>query len=386
MLGKVIADRFLKALEHIEYGTFNVTTPDGKRHTFSGNTPGAHADFIVHDWKVFSSLATKGDIGLAEDYRDGLWDSDNPSGLLLVGLQNEKVLSQYIYGSTLFSAITQIVYLFRRNTVKGSKRNIHAHYDLGNEFYKLWLDPTMTYSSALFKNQNEALEKAQSNKYDRIIERLNTGSGKMLEVGCGWGGFSERALQRGDFDIKGITISEEQHAYAKDRLNDSANIALEDYRHQEGKYDYLISIEMFEAVGEKFWPTYFGKLKSLLHQSGKAVIQTITIDDAFFDSYRRGGDMIRSFIFPGGALPSPEQFEKEANKVGLKITDRYDFGLDYAKTLDQWLIKFDAKKAQVTALGFDEPFIRLWRLYLSTCIASFSAERTGVMQVELQHA
>ena len=185
----------------------------------------------------------------------------------------------------------------------------------------------------------------------------------MLEVGCGWGGFADRALTQGDYDIKGITISNEQHDYATKRLDEKASIVLEDYRHQKGKYDYLVSIEMFEAVGKKFWPTYFSKMKSLLNTNGKAIVQTITIDDKIFENYRKGTDMVRSFIFPGGMLPSPERFEKQANAQGLKVGNRFDFGQDYATTLEMWLENFERQRSPIKKMGFDTQFIRMWRFY-----------------------
>ena len=230
------------------------------------------------------------------------------------------------------------------------------------------------------------LHEAQQNKYDRIINQLESNKGNLLEIGCGWGGFADRIADNGDFKIKGITLSSQQEAFAKNRLQDKATIAIEDYRHQTGKYDHIVSIEMFEAVGEKFWNTYFATIKSLLKAKGNAVIQSITIDDPFFDSYRKGGDMIRTFIFPGGMLPNPSRFEQEAATAGLKVTNRYAFGNDYATTLREWLNNFDAKINAVKALGFDDIFIRTWRFYLSACIASFRIKRTNVMQWRLEHA
>ena len=244
----------------------------------------------------------------------------------------------------------------------------------------------MTYSAAIYKDQNETLEQAQHNKYDRIVDCLNQNSGSLLEVGCGWGGFAERAQDKGDFGIKGITLSEEQHDYARDRLGQKANIVLEDYRHQNGKFDNLVSIEMFEAVGERYWPTYFNKIGDLLSKNGKAVIQTITMNEHDFPRYRRGGDFIRSYIFPGGMLPSPSRFREEAEKAGLKAGNESYFGQDYATTLEHWLKDFEAKRDEVKALGFDDGFIRLWRFYLAACVAGFRTGRTDVMQVELAHA
>lgn len=331
-------------------------------------------------------MVRKGDIGFAEDYRAGNWETDNLTSLTTLGLVNRRALDRLVTGSNLSRTLSMLSYLLRLNSLKGSKKNIHAHYDLGNDFYKLWLDPSMTYSAAIFKDQSESLEQAQNNKYDRILDCLNQDSGSLLEVGCGWGGFADRAQDQGDFNLKGVTLSEEQHDYARNRLGKKANIVLEDYRHQEGKYDNIVSIEMFEAVGERYWPTYFSKIGKLLNKNGKAVIQTITMNEKDFPRYRRGGDFIRSYIFPGGMLPSPSKFKEEADKVGLKSGNEFYFGQDYAHTLEHWLRDFDQKKDQVKDLGFDDGFIRLWRFYLAACIAGFRTGRTDVMQVELSHA
>lgn len=385
MIEKNITMQFLKSLKHIEFGSIHVTTPDGKQYSFYGNKPGEHATLNLHDWRVVRKFASKGDTGFAEAYRDGWWESDDLTKLFTFGLQNEKALNSYIYGGILGRIAARISYWFTRNSLNGSKKNIHAHYDLGNDFYKLWLDETMTYSAALFESPAQNLVAAQHNKYDRIISRLPN-SGSLLEIGCGWGGFAERALHKNDFGIKGLTISNAQYDYAKKRVGKSANIALEDYRIQQGKYDNIVSIEMFEAVGEKYWPKYFAKLQELLDNKGKAIVQTIIIRDEYFESYRRGGDMIRTYIFPGGMLPSPKRFEHEANKAGLRITDSYGFGKDYALTLQHWLNNFETKLSEVKNLGFDNAFVRMWRFYLTCCIASFNVGRTGVMQIELQHA
>lgn len=385
MFDRQIANRFISALGHTKYGALTVTTPDGKSRSFKGRHPGAEAFLTIHSWSVVSNMAQHGDIALAEAYRDGLWDSPDLTQLLLFGLQNQSALDDYMYGSAFGRLASRVAYLFTRNTLKGSKKNIHAHYDLGNDFYSLWLDPSMTYSSAIFQNTNESLQDAQKRKYDRMIDRLNT-SGRLLEVGCGWGGFAERAIQRGDYGIKGLTISKAQHEYASSRVGNDAVIALEDYRHQKGLYNQIVSIEMFEAVGEKFWPIYFSKMKSLLADKGKAMIQTITIGDKIFDRYRTGGDAIRTFIFPGGMLPSPSRFREEAAKAGLRVTDEFAFGQDYALTLEFWLKNFEAKENTVKGMGFDQKFIRMWRFYLTCCIAAFRHGHTDVMQWELQHA
>ena len=317
MLHKTIAFRFFKALEKIEKGSIMIVAPDNKVYEFSGPQPGQNIRIHIYDWRTFTSFVVKADIGLTESYIKGWWDTNSIENLFLFVFENEQALQHYINGRTLAHLLSRMMYLFSRNTVAGSSKNIHAHYDLGNKFYELWLDGTMSYSSALGVKENAPLEKAQHKKYDRLLSLLDNPKGPLLEIGCGWGGFAERAVTTTDAHVKGITISPAQYSYAKNRLNGAAHISLEDYRHQQGKYDHIVSIEMFEAVGEAFWQTYFQKLKSLLTSNGTAVIQTITVDEKCFELYRKSGDMIRTFIFPGGMLPSQTRFIQEAQKAGL---------------------------------------------------------------------
>ena len=380
----LIKSRFLKALDQIHYGELKLVGPDGSTYDFGGAAPGPKVRLELECWSVLTSMATKGQIGLTEEFRDDRVRTDNLVGLIELGLVNDKHLQPYIRGGFVSRAIAQIRYMFNANTIRGSRKNIHAHYDLGNDFYKLWLDPSMTYSSGIFSG-DASLSEAQDAKYDRIIERLGKDSGSLLEVGCGWGGFADRAMQKGDFDLKGITLSTEQHAYASDRLGSKADIVVQDYRAQSGKYQNIVSIEMFEAVGERYWSTYFGKIKDLLAEDGKAVIQTILIGEKWFEKYRRGSDMIRTFIFPGGMLPSERRFRCEAERAGLKVENPYRFGLDYAKTLEIWQHNFESKLSEVADLGFDDKFVRIWKFYLAACIAGFRQGRTDVMQVELSH-
>ena len=386
MYKKIAADQLFKRLDTLESGKLTVVTPDGQSRTFAGKQDGDCAKLELKDWRVIQNMISKGDIGFAEDYRAGHWDTDNLVGLTTLGLVNRTALDKVIVGSQFSRALSMLSYLLRLNTIKGSRKNIHAHYDLGNDFYQLWLDPSMTYSAGIYHTPGESLEGAQYNKYDRILERLDTDKGSILEVGCGWGGFAQRAVTQGNFDLKGITLSTQQHDYATQRLDGAADIALEDYRHQSGTFDRIVSIEMFEAVGEKYWSTYFEKIAAMLKTNGKAVIQTITMNDRDFPRYRKGGDFIRSYIFPGGMLPSHARFKEEATKAGLRCYNEFFFGQDYARTLQEWLNAFDSKRDQVLAMGFDDGFIRLWRFYLAGCIAGFRAERTNVMQVELSHA
>lgn len=383
------ADDFLKTLDKIQYGRLSVTTPDGQRRVFGApdseqdNAP--QGTLILKDWRVVKNLLLKGDSGFLEDYRAGLWDTDDLESLLTVALKNQSSIAPYMFGARMTQAVSRLSQLLKLNTIAGSRRNIHAHYDLGNEFYALWLDPSMTYSAAIFKREGENLFDAQMNKYDRIIDSFERPSGRTLEIGCGWGGFADRASERGDFDIKSITISKAQHVFTQKRLNGRADIALEDYRIQSGRYDNIASIEMFEAVGREYWDTYFTKVKSLLAQKGRAVVQTITIDESAFPTYSRRSDVIRNYIFPGGMLPTPTHFRYHAMKAGLGMTNVLQFGKDYAQTLRFWLDSFDSKRESVKALGFDEPFIRLWRFYLAGCAAGFETGRINVMQAELRH-
>jgi cyclopropane-fatty-acyl-phospholipid synthase len=386
MWQQAVIRTFLKTLEHVKYGSVSIVLPDGKQYDFAGPKAGSQAILRLHNWRTLSLFAAHGDIGLAEAYRDGWWDSDDLVALMQFGLENEQALEPYLYGSWIGQFMARIAYYGHINTLRGSRRNIHAHYDLGNEFFALWLDAGMSYSAALYDSPYLALEVAQTRKYGRIIDRLDANSGNLLEIGCGWGGFAEQALASGDYAIKGITLSHEQQRYACTRLGSNANIALEDYRIQQGRYQHIVSIEMFEAVGEKYWLTYFSKLKTLLAERGKAMVQTITIGDPYFERYRKGGDMIRSFIFPGGMLPSFPRFDEHARRAGLRVTDSFAFGGDYALTLRAWLQRFEEQLPAIRALGFDDAFIRIWRFYLASCIASFAIGRTDVMQLELQHA
>lgn len=386
MLAQKTADTFLKKLDLIEQGRIELVTPDGHSRIFEGKSPGPSARLDVRDWRVMTNLALNGDIGFAEDYRAGLWDTGNLQDLLSLAMINEKSIDAFIFGGLPSRVLARLANLLRGNTLSGSRRNIRAHYDLGNNFYALWLDRTMTYSSGIFPTGNEGLEDAQRAKYNRILDRLGKSSGSMLEIGCGWGGFASHALNRGDFDMKGITLSQRQSDYAQAVLDGKADIALEDYRIQEGKYDNIVSIEMFEAVGFEHWKTFFDKVSTMLNRGGRAVIQTITIEDSRFERYRASGDFIRKHIFPGGLLPSPERFRVAAAQSGLRVENTFEFGDAYATTLEKWLTNFDARESDIRALGYDSAFIRMWRFYLAACIAGFRTRRTNVMQVELSHA
>lgn len=385
MFDKLVRTRLVKLLDKIHHGQITITTPEGDVITAKGANDGYKADIVLHDWRVVANLVIKGDVGFAADYREGYFETTDLLNLISFGLQNESFFNNYAYGNSFFKLFSKLLYLTKRNTLKGSRRNIQAHYDLGNNFYQLWLDPSMTYSAAIFKSEQEDITTAQYQKYDRLLDKIKEPSAKILEVGCGWGGFAERAVAR-NHTIKGITLSQEQASYAQKRLeNTKAEIALEDYRYQQGSYDYIVSIEMLEAVGKKYWPIYFKKLKNLLKPGGKILLQTITIEDKFFDQYAKNADMIRTYIFPGGMLPSEEKLHKELHNVGLKCDETFRFGSDYALTLKIWLDKFKSKINEVRNIGFNDNFTRLWEFYLCACIAGFSSQRINVVQMEISH-
>ena len=371
-------------LEKIRGGLLEIRLPDGARFLFGEGEPGVTMQ--VNDETVFARVLAKGDIGLAEAYLDGEWDSPDVTALLALLARNRDALRDAVYGSWRQLLAARLRHWFNRNSRAGSKRNIMAHYDLGNDFYRLWLDPSMSYSSALFDGtSDQPLQAAQAAKYRRILSRLAAEPGqRVLEIGCGWGGFAEMATHDG-LAVTGLTLSPAQLAWARQRVP-SADLRLQDYRETTERFDHVVSIEMFEAVGERWWPTYFRTVANALKPEGRAVIQSITIRDDLFATYRRGTDFIQQYIFPGGMLPSRAEFRAQAARQGLVVRDEYAFGVDYARTLALWRDAFDAKWPQIAALGFDEPFRRLWRLYLSYCEAGFLAGNIDVVQFELARA
>ncbi len=378
-------DAFAKA----EYGKLVIHTPEGRTQVFSGKKPGVEGDLKLYSWQVLDALLTHGEVGFAEAYMDGLWDSNDLPAFLTFALANVDTLESYFFGRPLYALWLRFKGFFRRNSISGSKRNIMAHYDLGNDFYKLWLDESMTYSCALFgNNQKLSLEEAQQKKYKRILDKLGAKPGDhILEIGCGWGGFAQAAAHLG-IHVTGITISKAQKSYVEKRIHDAgldglAKIEMIDYRRIEGKFDHIVSIGMFEHVGENYWPVYFDTIRKHLKHGGKAMIQTITIDSKVFECTRNKHGFINTYIFPGGVLPSKSMFLTAAQNAGLVCNEIFAFGHDYALTLRQWLERFEAKKTQIHQLGYNESFIRMWRLYLSCCIAAFEVGRTDVIQAEL---
>ncbi len=380
-----IARKWRESIARIDTGTLTFIAPDGEVTKVVGAKPGPQALFRIHDWDVLRRILARGDIGLGEEYIAGTWDTDNVENLISLFLLNLDQLENFSDGNFL-NRLGFVIHnaLVRRNSIAGSSRNIKAHYDVGNEFYQLWLDPSMTYSSALYDGTDE-LFSAQQKKYDRILSKFDKRNAQVLEIGCGWGGFAERA-GASDHHVTGLTISPAQHAFATKRLKGNADIRLEDYRKCKGSFDNIVSIEMFEAVGEHYWPQYFSVVAERLKRGGRAVIQTITIRDELFEGYRTRSDFIRHYVFPGGMLPSLERFRQEADKAGLKFAGAFSFGKDYARTLRAWSQRMQEKRADIIALGHDERFLRNWEFYLGICAAAFNVARTDVVQVELVNA
>jgi cyclopropane-fatty-acyl-phospholipid synthase len=379
-----LGQKALRVLESAtRFGTLTVTTPEGVERTFSGPNAGPHGIIHIKDWRTINAALAEGDIGLGNAYMAGWWESPDLENLLTVLMLNMDGLGRLAWGSFLHRIRSVVLeWVFRRNSVKGSQRNIMAHYDVGNDFYSRWLDPTMTYSSAIFGQTGSDLETAQKAKYARILERIGGNRGSVLEIGCGWGGFTEAAVQQGH-DVTALTISPRQHAYATERVGKAADIKLQDYRKQGGTFSSIVSIEMFEAVGERYWPTYFQTVRERLASNGVAVVQTISISEQLFPSYRTSSDYIRHHIFPGGMLPSLSRFKQEAERAGLGVQDVFSFGQCYARTCREWLQRFDAALPEIRALGYEEGFLRGWRLYLAMCAGAFAIGRTDVHQFEL---
>ncbi len=382
----VIRDRWLRTLARLKHGTLLFTGPDGQEIVHEGPLAGPKVHFAVRDWNVLQRAAARGDIGLAEDYIDEKWQTDDVEALIAYFLLNFDEVEDYANGSFLnrlcFSLRNSVI---RRNSLRGSKRNIEAHYDVGNDFYRLWLDETMTYSSALFRTDGETLAGAQRNKYGRILSRLGGDAENVLEIGCGWGGFAEEAARSGR-NVTGLTISPSQYAFASERLSDKAEIRLEDYRETSGRFDAVVSIEMFEAVGQHYWPQYFAVLAERLRAGGRAIVQTITIRDELFEGYSRRSDFIRHYVFPGGLLPSLARFKEEARRAGFQVADVFSFGEHYARTLREWSARMRTRENEILALGRDGAFLRNWEFYLGMCAAAFAVGRTDVAQIELVRA
>ncbi len=385
------AARILFALlARLGRGEVLINTPAGTNCRFGpGRDENGCGELTLTDWKVAHDVLTGGDVAFAEAYMDGRWETPDLTALLTVLAHNQAALEQAFYGRWWQQALFRLKHWLNANSRRQAKKNIVAHYDLGNDFYRLWLDPTMTYSSALFDGElARPLHEAQTAKYRRTLAQLALPAGAhILEIGCGWGGFAEFAARAG-YRVTGLSLSDAQTAYARERLAraglaDRVEFRVHDYRDHGGTYDGVVSIEMFEAVGERWWPTYFRKLREALVPGGRACVQTITIADGRFERYRTQSDFIQQYIFPGGMLASPSRFASGARAGGFDIAGTLTFGSDYAKTLKHWLADFDTQVDAVRAQGFDERFIRCWRFYLAYCIAGFDSGATDVAQYTL---
>ncbi len=376
-------------LSGFKHGQLDMTLPDGRTLRFNGKEAGPQAEMIVHDPKFVRTVAARGDVGFAEVFMDGKFDTPDLPTLLEYFNANWEDLGKLAIGGAIARFFGNLRHVMRANTKKGSKRNILAHYDLGNDFYTAWLDPTMTYSSAIFSAKDQPLQDAQLAKYRSIARNLNLKAGDhVLEIGSGWGGFAEVAAKEFGARVTSITISDAQHAYATKRMKDAGldgqvEIVMKDYRDLTGQFDAVASIEMFEAVGEEYWPGYFAKIAEVLKPGGKAALQIITIDDKYFDSYRKRADFIQHYIFPGGMLPSPTRLKEETERAGMTFAIDQMFGKSYARTLDEWARRFDAAWDRIKGGKFDEQFRRLWLYYLGYCSAGFRTGRIDVGQFVL---
>lgn len=381
----------LQLLQRLRHGSLTVQLPDGSMQRFGGEAL-PHATLALHNWNVCAAALKSGDIGFAESYIAGDWSTPNLPELLRVMVRNRAEMDRVIFGTWAGRWLYRIKHLLHRNTRSNSQKNIHAHYDLGNAFYQLWLDPTMNYSSAWFGGDlQQPLAQAQAAKVRRALQCTQVQRGqRILEIGCGWGALAEMAAQEFGAHTTGITLSTEQLAYAQARmerqgLGAQADLRLQDYRDvQDGPYDAICSIEMIEAVGQAYWPTYFGRIAQLLKPGGRACVQSIVIDDALFERYVRSTDFIQQYIFPGGCLPCPREFRAQAQVAGLEVLEEHTFGHDYAETLRRWREVFLAQRSTVLAQGFDERFVHIWEFYLAYCEAAFAEDNINVVQYTLR--
>jgi cyclopropane-fatty-acyl-phospholipid synthase len=384
----------LGLLRRLQHGRLDLQTPNGEWLRFGPGLAGQpHAAISLTSWNSLATVLRHGDIGFAESYIAGEWTTPDLVALLRLAIVNRDQIESLVYGSRLGNWFYRLRHLLNRNTRAGSRRNIHAHYDLGNAFYKLWLDPSMNYSSAWFDGDTaQDTTSAQQAKMRRALRQVDLRPGmRLLEVGCGWGALAECAAREFDARVTGVTLSTEQLDYARARLasrapDAQADLRLLDYRDiADAPFDAIVSIEMFEAVGHAYWPSYFKLLHDKLAPGGRACVQSITIRDELFDRYLGGTDFIQQYIFPGGMLPSRGQFRQQATQAGLTVVDELAFGIDYAETLRRWRAQFLRQEAMVLKQGFDRRFLRIWDFYLAYCEAAFATGQTDVVQFTLQH-
>ncbi len=371
----------------LKNGRIDFRLPDDRVFRVDAPNPGPVAEIVVHDPDVFARLIREGDLGFSEAYLEGGWSTPDLQAFMdVIHADNDDVYHSF-GGMQIVRLFERLRHWMNRNTRDQAKKNISYHYDLGNEFYGLWLDDTMTYSSALFETGQESLEKAQTLKYKSMVDQMGAQPGDhVLEIGCGWGGFAEYAAKERGLKVTGLTISKEQFDYAVDRMERAGvahlvDIKLQDYRDETGLYDGIASIEMFEAVGEKYWPVYFETLRDRLKPGKNATLQIITVEDHRFEAYRKGVDFIQKYIFPGGMLPSPSVLRQEVEKAGLNVAKSIEFGESYSQTLRRWYNVFNERWDDVSLLGFDGRFRRMWNFYLTSCAAGFHAGSIDVTQI-----
>jgi len=381
----------LKLLQGLRHGSLTLHFPDGRMQRFGGDAA-PHATLHLNNWNAFGAALKSGDIGFAESFIDGDWTTPDLTALLRVLVQNRTEVEQAIFGSWWGQLAYRVKHWLNRNNRSNSKKNIHAHYDLGNAFYTRWLDPSMNYSSALFSgNLAQSLQQAQEAKVRRVLEQAGVqAGGRVLEIGCGWGALAEMATTGFGAHVTGVTLSTEQLAFAQERMQrlgvaEKADLRLQDYRDiDDAPFDAVCSVEMIEAVGKEYWPTYFASVAKLLKPGARACIQSIVIDDALYARYINSTDFIQQYIFPGGCLPSPSVFRAQAQAAGLQVEQEHAFGLDYAETLKRWREAFLQHRDEVLTLGFDKRFMHIWEFYLCYCEAAFMEKNIDVVQYTLR--
>jgi cyclopropane-fatty-acyl-phospholipid synthase len=379
-----------EAAKDMRNGILDFKMPDGRIFRAKAKGPGPVAQIDVHNPDVFARLIREGDLGFCDAYLDQWWSTPDLMAFMdLIHADNDELYDGFP-GMAFVRAYEKMRFWLQRNTKKQAKKNISYHYDLGNDFYSEWLDDTMTYSSAKFETGQESLEKAQIAKYASMVDLMGVKPGDhVLEIGCGWGGFAEYAAKERGLRVTGLTISQEQLKYAQERMKragveDMVELKLQDYRDETGHYDGIASIEMFEAVGEKYWPTYFDTVRERLKPGKQATLQIITIQDKRYEIYRKGVDFIQKYIFPGGMLPSPSVLRQEVRKAGLDVVDSIEFGESYSQTLRRWHDAFNDRWDRIIDMGFDDRFRRMWNFYLCSCAATFHSGNCDVTQITIQ--
>ncbi len=388
-IGGFVFRRLIKDLQH---GQLTVVLPNEEAVKKTGTEDGADATIVIRRWGALRRLVVSGDLGAAEGYIHGDWTTPNLTALIRLAAANANLLARALSGTRITRLVGRLRHILNANTRRGSRRNIEAHYDLGNEFYKQWLDGSMLYSSALFEDVTQTIEAAQQNRLRHIREKLDVLDGhRVLEVGCGWGALALDLATHSNAHVVGLTLSPSQLEWAQGIVaaagkTSQVELRLQDYRDVDGQFDRIVSIEMFEAVGEAYWPHYFAMIKRCMTSGGRTLLQVISIEESRFDAYRGSTDFIQRYIFPGGFLPSDEALRSAVTGAGLKLTEVEHFGKSYARTLREWRTRFDANWPAIASLGFDETFKRMWHYYLCYCEAGFEEESINVGLYTIEHA